>query len=76
VAPTTDGWVYFERNIRQDFLDQWGSVPEGFSSIRILFESRYEEKPAGAEVAADVFYDDLYLGPADANPNRPSEPPD
>jgi hypothetical protein len=70
--PTPDGWVYFERNVRQDFIDQWGAAPEGFSMIRALFEVRYDGKEAGVtDPMADVFYDDLYLGPADANPNGP-----
>lgn len=70
--PAPDGWVYFERNIRQDFLDQWGAVPEGFSMLRILFEVRYDAKESGVtDPMADVFYDDLYLGPAKDNPNAP-----
>jgi len=70
--PTPDGWVYFERNVRQDFIDQWGAAPEGFSMIRVLFEVRYDDKEAGVtDPMADVFYDDLYLGPAESNPNAP-----
>jgi hypothetical protein len=72
--PTPDGWVYFERNLHQDFTAAWGRVPDGFTEIRVLFEVRYDDKPAGVtDVTADVFYDDLYLGPASANPNRPPE---
>jgi hypothetical protein len=72
--PESGRWVYFERNVRQDFEELWGSAPEGFSYIRILFEVRYDDKPRGSdEVKADVFYDDLYVGPAGANPNRPEE---
>lgn len=72
--PVTGQWVYFERNIRDDFQELWGAVPEGFSKIRILFEVRYDDKTVGlGEVKADVFYDDLYVGPAAANPNRPEE---
>lgn len=72
--PETGQWVYFERNIRQDFEDLWGSAPEGFSYIRVLFEVRYDDKSRGSdEVKADVFYDDLYVGAAGANPNRPEE---
>lgn len=38
---------------------------DGFSKIRILFELRYDARAADSgEVKADVFYDDLYLGPA------------
>jgi hypothetical protein len=70
--PVANGWVYFERNVRQDFIEQWGAAPEGFSMIRVLFEVRYDDKEAGVTTpAADVFYDDLYLGPAKENPNAP-----
>ena len=50
----------------------WGAVPEGFDKMRVLFEVRYDEKQAGATPAeADVYYDDLYMGPASENPNQP-----
>jgi len=49
----------------------------GASSTRgcgFFFEVRHDDKAAGSgEVKADVFYDDLYVGPAAANPNRPEE---
>lgn len=70
--PRTGEWVYFERNIRQDFEGMWGAIPEGFSKIRVMFEVRYDGKVAGSAPAeADVYYDDLYMGPASDNPNRP-----
>jgi hypothetical protein len=69
--PRTGEWVYFERNIRQDFEELWEAAPEGFSKLRVLFEVRYDEKQAGAAAEADVYYDDLYMGPASENPNRP-----
>jgi hypothetical protein len=69
--PRQGEWVYFESNIKQDFLEKWGAVPEGYSKIRLLFEVRYDDKQAGAAAEADAYYDDLYMGPADANPNTP-----
>ncbi len=69
--PVQGQWVYFEANIKNDFQQLWGAVPQGYSKIRILFEVRYDDKTAGAPAEADVYYDDLYLGPADANPNKP-----
>jgi hypothetical protein len=70
--PVTGRWVYFERNIHDDFEQLWGAVPTSFQTIRILFEARYDDKTAGSgEVKADVFYDDLYVGPAGGNPNQP-----
>lgn len=67
----TGEWVYFERNIRQDFQEHWGAVPKGFSKIRVLFEVRYDDKESGAPAEADVYYDDLYIGSASKNPNGP-----
>jgi hypothetical protein len=70
--PRTGEWVYFERNIKEDFQQFWGAVPVGFSKLRVLFEVRYDDKVAGATPAeADVYYDDLYMGPASENPNKP-----
>jgi hypothetical protein len=69
--PTIGQWVYFERNIKQDFQSLWGAVPEGFSKIRVLFEVRFDDKEAGAPAEAEVYYDDLYMGPASENPNHP-----
>ena len=34
-------------------------------------ESTAEQQAGSSEVKADAFYDDLYVGPAAANPNRP-----
>jgi hypothetical protein len=69
--PLMGQWVYFERNIKQDFQDLWGAVPQGFHKIRVLFEVRVDYKEVGAPSEADVYYDDLYIGPANENPNRP-----
>lgn len=68
-GPEQGRWVYFERNIRQDFQELWGAVPEGFAKLRVLFEVRWDERqPSDGPSAADVYYDDFYIGPADANP--------
>ncbi len=70
--PTLDEWVYFEVNLAEDFRRFWGAVPEGYSKMRILFEGAYSDKMAGeAGVQADIYYDDLYMGPASENPNQP-----
>jgi hypothetical protein len=69
--PRQGEWVYFESNIKNDFQELWKAVPEGYSKIRVLFEVRYDDKGPGAPAEADAYYDDLYMGPADANPNKP-----
>ena len=62
--PVEGTWVPFKVNVKQDFLDQWGAVPEGYERIRLLFEVRYDDKLAESPSEADVYYDDLYFGPA------------
>lgn len=63
--PPVGEWVRFERNLREDFEKFWGAIPVNFEKIRVLFEVRYDDKQIGeGPVAADVYYDDLYLGPA------------
>lgn len=63
--PAQGEWVPFEAHIRDDFQRLWGKVPEGFEKLRLLFEVRWDGKTAGDGPAeADVYYDDLYIGPA------------
>jgi hypothetical protein len=67
--PKVGQWVHFERNIRQDFCNLWGSVPYGFSDVRVFFETRWDERaPTDGPSSADVYYDDLYWGPAAGAP--------
>ncbi len=64
--PRIGEWVRFERDVRQDFQDLWGSVPEGFDRIRVLFEVRWDDRtPDDGTSSADVYYDDLYFGTGD-----------
>jgi hypothetical protein len=69
--PRQGEWVYFEANIKDDFQQFWTAAPAGYSKIRVLFEVRYDDKGIGNAAEADVYYDDLYIGPADGNPNSP-----
>ncbi len=67
--PKQGEWVHFERNIRQDFCDLWGGVPAGYASIRVLFETRWDDRvETDGPSVADVYYDDLYWGPAAGAP--------
>ena len=62
--PVQGEWVPFEAHIKDDFQRLWGKVPEGFDKLRLLFEVRWDGKTAGDGPAeADVYYDDLYIGP-------------
>ena len=62
--PALGEWVHFEANVKEDFERLWGAAPEGFDKLRILFEVRWDDKTPGNAAEADVYYDDLYFGPA------------
>lgn len=62
--PEAGEWRRVRRDLHADFEEAWGAVPTGFTKLRILWEVRYDGRPAEAPPArARVFYDDLYLGP-------------
>jgi hypothetical protein len=62
--PVTDQWVHFGRNIREDFQQEWGSIPENITAVRLFFETRFDSPTEiQPQMAGDVYYDDLYLGP-------------
>jgi hypothetical protein len=68
--PRTGEWVYFERDVAQDFLELWGQVPQEIDELRIFFEARYDSPaPVSGEMNGDVYYDDLYLGSKDGAPS-------
>ena len=66
--PEPGRWTYFEIPLREEFERQWGSVPSGYGRLRVLFEARWDSRPPGARVAADVYFDDLFLGYVDRAP--------
>ena len=59
--PEMGTWVHFEIPVRADFQKLWGTVPEGYNRIRLLFEARWDNMPAGGSALADVYFDDLYF---------------
>lgn len=70
--PEMGAWTYFGYPIRQAFASRWGKVPETFESIEMFFEVRYDGKTVEqGETSAQVYFDDLYMGPMVSNPNRP-----
>jgi hypothetical protein len=63
--PVQGEWVGFRANVKEDFERLWKQVPEGYEKLRLLFEVRWDGKVAGDGAPnADVYYDDLYAGPA------------
>ncbi|MDI7269094.1 MAG: hypothetical protein QME96_13985, partial [Myxococcota bacterium] len=61
-APPIGEWIDFSLPVRADFLELWGRLPPPGTPLRVLFEARYDDRPADASVAADVYYDDLFVG--------------
>jgi len=69
--PQQGTWVHFGRNIRDDFQEQWGSVPENITSVRLFFEARFDSATEiQPQMAGDIYYDDLYLGPQSKAPSE------
>jgi hypothetical protein len=71
--PATGSWIPFSRDLRKDWLEQWGALPRRFEFLRILFEVRYDDDDSLAPgPMGDVYFDDLYLGPAPSGSDPPS----
>jgi len=67
--PKIGEWVHFERNIADDFQQQWGQAPEKVQELRVFFEARYDTPTATQpDIGGDVYYDDLYVGPESKAP--------
>ena len=67
--PRVGEWVYFERNIADDFQQLWGQAPEKMQELRVFFETRYDSPTAiQPDIGGDVYYDDLYVGPESKAP--------
>ncbi|MDI6858533.1 MAG: DUF3047 domain-containing protein [Dehalococcoidia bacterium] len=70
--PRTGEWVYFERDVAQDFRELWGEVPQELDELRVFFEARYDAPGLiTGEMHGDVYYDDLYLGSKAGAPSHP-----
>jgi len=63
--PQLGRWTWFEVPLREEFERQWGAVPSGYDKLRVLFEARWDNRPAGSRIEADVTFDDLFLGYVD-----------
>jgi hypothetical protein len=72
--PETGEWTYFSYPLARAFERHWGHVPQTWDSLEVLFEVRYDGKTAEqSPTRAQVYFDDLYLGPQLLNPNRPDQ---
>lgn len=62
-APVQNEWVPFQLDIRDDFAEVWGMVPESYETLRVFFEVRFDGREADDPPGrATVYFDDLYLG--------------
>jgi hypothetical protein len=60
--PALGSWVHFDLPVKSDFEQLWGSVPANYRLLRAMFAVRWDDKPEGAALHADVYYDDLFFG--------------
>jgi hypothetical protein len=60
--PELGSWLHFDLPVKSDFKQSWGSAPENFRYLRIMFAVRWDDKEEGAALHADVYYDDLFFG--------------
>jgi hypothetical protein len=67
--PPVDGeWTYFAYPLREAFIARGMAVPTGFSRLDYTLELS-----SAASEGAVAYFDDVYLGPQSANPNRSKE---
>ena len=63
-TPVLGKWTRFSVNPREDFVKSWQYVPQKGSKLRVLFEGRYDYHKSKIQARADVYFDNLYFGPA------------
>lgn len=74
-APVIGRWTYFSYPVRRAFELRFSRAPLVWDSIQVSLEVRYDGITADAAFeAADVYFDDLYVGYQFQNPNRPDDP--
>ncbi len=69
-APPVGGWAQFTTDLHRDFREKWGRVPDAFESLRFGVMVRYDADrvKVSKPLAAEVFFDDLYVGWAASKP--------
>lgn len=60
--PKLGSWLHFDLPVKADFEQRWGHVPADYERLRVMFAVRWDDKPEGAALHADVYYDDLFFG--------------
>ncbi len=65
--PVLKKWTKFSVNPRADFENSWQYTPTAGAKLRVLFEARYDgHRGDQAPASADVYFDNLYMGPKTA----------
>lgn len=60
----TGEWISFQRNFAEDFEELWGSLPDEIDIVRVIVDVRYNERQeSDGPIEAEVYFDDVYLGP-------------
>lgn len=59
--PKTGTWIAFDLPLRADFERLWGAVPQGYERIEVFFEVRWDNMTPEGAVAAEVYFDDLFV---------------
>lgn len=62
-TPILGKWTHFSVNPREDFVKSWNYTPSKGSSLRVLFEGRFDYHKSARAARADVYFDNLYFGP-------------
>ena len=62
--PPLGEWTHFETDVLFDAAEYWGTLPSVIEKVRVQFEVRYDSRDLDeAPLEADVYLDDVYLGP-------------
>lgn len=65
--PVLKQWTKFSINPKEDFEKNWEYTPTKGAQLRLLFEARFDHHFKLANPAlADVYFDNLYMGPKTA----------
>lgn len=65
-TPVIGKWTHFSVNPKADFMKHWQYTPAAGAKLRVLFEARFDLHKTNIPARADVYFDNLYFGPATA----------
>jgi hypothetical protein len=63
-TPRLGEWVEFRCETAKWFAEAWGSLPDPSLPVKVFVEARFDDRKEGdGPSVADVYFDDLWLGP-------------